>query len=90
MLFLLLLILAVANLFWGSVSIPPSEVVEALLGGDVNASVRLIVCESRLPELLVAILAGGALAVAGLVMQTVFSNPLADPSLLGVNSGESL
>ena len=90
MLFLLLLILAVANLFWGSVSIPPSEVVEALLGGDVNASVRLIVCESRLPELLVAILAGGALAVAGLVMQTVFSNPLADPSLLGVNSGASL
>jgi iron complex transport system permease protein len=60
------------------------------MGGDVSNSVRLIVCESRLPEVGVAILAGGTLAVAGLVMQTVFSNPLADPSLLGVNSGASL
>lgn len=90
MLLLFLILLAIANLFWGSVTIPPAEVLEALMGGDVSNSVRLIVCESRLPEACVAILAGGTLAVAGLVMQTVFSNPLADPSLLGVNSGASL
>lgn len=89
-LFALLLFLAIANLFLGSVSIPATEVVEALMGGEVSESAHLIVCKSRLPELLVAILAGGALAVSGLVMQTVFSNPLADPSLLGVNAGASL
>ena len=90
MLLLLLILLAVANLFLGSVTLPASEVVGALMGQEVPESVRLIVCESRLPELLVAILAGGTLAVSGLVMQTIFSNPLADPSLLGVNSGASL
>ncbi|MBR4296895.1 MAG: iron ABC transporter permease [Bacteroidaceae bacterium] len=90
MLFLLLLLLAIANLFFGSVSIPATEVIDALTGAEVSESVRLIVCQCRLPELVVAILAGGALAVSGLVMQTVFSNPLADPSLLGVNSGASL
>ena len=90
MLLLLLILLAVANLFFGSVTLPASEVAGALMGQEVPESVRLIVCESRLPELLVAILAGGTLAVAGLVMQTIFSNPLADPSLLGVNSGASL
>ena len=89
-LLLLLLLLVIANLFFGSVSIPANEVLDALVGAEVSESVRMIVCYSRLPEALVAIMAGGALAVSGLVMQTVFSNPLADPSLLGVNSGASL
>ena len=89
-LLLILLLLAACNLFLGSVNFPASEIVAVLLGNESSEVARIIVCESRLPELVVAILAGGALAVAGLVMQTVFTNPLADPSLLGVNSGASL
>ena len=90
MLLFLLLALVAANLLFGSVNLPASEVVAALMGNEAPEAVRIIVCESRLPELVVGILAGGSLAMAGLVMQTVFSNPLADPSLLGVNAGASL
>jgi iron complex transport system permease protein len=86
----ILLILVIANLFFGSVSNPATEVLDALMGAEAPETVSMIVCHSRLPEMIVAILAGGALAVSGLVMQTMFSNPLADPSLLGVNSGASL
>ena len=90
LLLILLLLLAAANLFFGSVNLPAAEVVAVLLGNESGEAARIIVSESRIPELVVAILAGGALAAAGLVMQTVFSNPLADPSLLGVNAGASL
>lgn len=86
-LFLLLLPL---SLLTGSVSLSPSEVWAALTGGASDETVRFVVLEVRLPQLLTAVLAGAALAVSGLVMQTLFSNPLADPSLLGVNSGASL
>ena len=89
--FLLLLFLVLANLFWGSVDLPAVEVVRALLGkapeGDMAS---FIVLQSRLPQLLTALLAGCALSVSGLVMQTVFANPLADPSILGVSSGAGL
>lgn len=57
-------------------------------GGDDMA--RFVVIESRLPQMITAVLAGIALSVSGLVMQTLFANPLADPALLGVNSGASL
>ena len=49
-----------------------------------------IVVESRFPQALTAVLCGAALAAAGLMMQTIFANPLADPSILGVNAGASL
>lgn len=88
---LLLLILICMSLLTGSVSIPPSEVFSAVFTpSQASESARFIVYESRLPQMLTAILAGTALSVSGLVMQTLFSNPLADPSLLGVNSGASL
>ena len=90
LLLFLLLVLIAANLLFGSVSLPMSEVIAVLMGDEAPEAVRIIVCESRIPELVVGILAGGSLAMAGLVMQTVFSNPLADPSLLGVNAGASL
>ena len=87
----LLLLLALANLFFGSVSVPVEGVFRALSGsapdGDVAA---FIVLQSRLPQMLTALLSGCALAVSGLVMQTVFTNPLADPSILGVSSGAGL
>ncbi len=85
----LLLVLCVVSLLVGSVSITPQQVWQTLCGGGDDLS-RFIVFESRLPQLLTAILAGAALAVSGLVMQTLFANPLADPALLGVNSGASL
>lgn len=86
---LLLPVLCLLTLLVGSVHISPAEVWAALMGSS-DETVRYIVTESRLPQMCTALLAGAALGVSGLVMQTLFSNPLADPSLLGVNSGASL
>lgn len=86
---LLLPMLCLLSLLVGSVHISPAEVWAALMGSS-DETVRFIVTESRLPQMCTALLAGAALGVSGLVMQTLFSNPLADPSLLGVNSGASL
>lgn len=87
----LLLSLVVANLLWGSVRLEAEEVVRVVCGQvDPQSTVAFIVLQSRLPQLLTALLSGAALSVCGLVMQTLFANPLADPSLLGVNSGASL
>ena len=88
---LLLPLLMLACLFWGTVDLSFSEVWRALLGqteaGEISS---FIVLQSRMPQMLTAVLAGCALSVSGLVMQTVFSNPLADPSILGVSAGASL
>ena len=86
---ILLPVLCLLSLLVGSVHISPAEVWAALMGSS-DETVRFIVTESRLPQMCTALLAGAALGVSGLVMQTLFSNPLADPSLLGVNSGASL
>lgn len=88
---LLLLVLCPLSLLTGSVSLSPGEVWQALVGAPtVDDTTRFILYESRLPALLTALLAGSALAVVGLVLQTLFANPLADPSLLGVSGGASL
>ena len=80
-----------ANICLGSAPISLNEVWGALFGGNAERSVvGSIVWEFRFPRALTALLAGAALAVAGLAMQTVFRNPLADPFVLGVNSGASL
>ena len=84
------LILFVGCLFLGSVSIPASSVWRILMGAEEPSSWRFIVLESRLPQALTALFAGAALAVSGLMLQTVFNNPLAGPSILGVDSGASL
>lgn len=87
----LLALLAAVNLFAGSLTLPATEVWNALTRqSDAGATATFIVRETRLPALLTAAVAGAALSVAGLVMQTVFANPLADPSVLGVNAGASL
>ena len=83
--------LLLLNLFVGAVDIPVSSVWRIMCGGDgANASWRFIVIESRLPQAVTALLAGGSLAVCGLMMQAVFRNPLADPSILGVSGGAGL
>lgn len=86
----LLILLFFGNIFFGSVHIAPIKVWAALTGGEVDEVVRFVVVESRLPQAMTALLAGAGLAVCGLMLQTVFHNPLADPSILGVNSGASL
>ncbi|MDD4836949.1 MAG: iron ABC transporter permease [Dethiosulfovibrio sp.] len=80
----------VAGLCLGSVSIPPLSIWSALTGGDVPVSWRTIVMHLRLPRVLAAAMAGGGLACSGLMMQTLFGNGLAGPSVLGVSSGASL
>lgn len=86
---LLLLLLAI-DMMVGSVSIAARDVVAALTGGDCDSITRKIVLDIRLMKAIVAILAGAALTVSGLQMQTLFRNPLAGPYVLGVSSGASL
>ena len=86
-----MLLLFALNLMMGSIRIPVGDVVGILTGDEtVKASWRYIVLESRLPQAITAILCGGALAVSGLMLQTAFRNPLAGPSIFGINSGAGL
>lgn len=91
---LFLLILAASfllNLLLGTVSIPFDSICDILMGRPVENTIwSNIILKSRLPQALTATLAGAALSVSGLLMQTVFRNPLADPSVLGVSAGASL
>lgn len=87
----LLAALAIANLFFGSIHLPAAEVWAALTGGASQSETStFIVLQSRLPQMITAVLAGASLAVAGLLLQTLFNNPLADPSILGLNAGAGL
>jgi len=83
-------VLLVVNLFLGTVRIPVSEILTILVGGDTAEIPTNIVLQSRLPQALTAIVAGAGLAVSGLQMQTVFRNPLAGPSVLGISNGSAL
>lgn len=96
-LFLTLLATLIAALFAlsllvGSIRIPADQVASILMGGaeDIKPSWRYIVLESRLPQAITALLCGGALAVSGLMLQTAFRNPLADPGIFGISSGAAL
>lgn len=86
---ILLLLLALVSLCVGSINISISESIDALCGNGSD-EMHFIMIELRFPQMITAILAGSSLAVSGLLMQTLFENPLADPSLLGINSGASL
>ena len=80
------------NIFEGSIRIPADDVLDILLGrGEgLKPSWRYIVLESRLPQAVTALCSGAALAVSGLLLQTAFRNPLADPSIFGISSGAGL
>ncbi|MBQ8957414.1 MAG: iron ABC transporter permease [Bacteroidales bacterium] len=82
-------VLFAMNLRYGSVSVPWADFWEALFG-DSTSTYRAIILDYRLPQATTALLAGIGLSVSGLLMQTLFRNPLADPSLLGISSGSSL
>lgn len=84
-------VLFVLSLVCGSVSIPLGEVARIIAGEDgVSETWRFIVIESRLPQAVTAMLSGAALGASGLLLQTLFNNPLAGPSILGISSGASL
>lgn len=79
------------NIALGSVAIPLDDIVNTLAGGKPSKSAwQYIILDYRLPKAITASLAGSALAVAGLLMQTLFRNPLAGPFVLGISSGASL
>lgn len=87
----IIVVLMAANLAFGSVDIPLKAVGNILLGGEVEKeSWQFIVWKSRVPQCITALLCGAALSASGLMLQTIFSNPLADSSILGISSGASL
>jgi iron complex transport system permease protein len=88
--FLLLLVVSLISLSIGSVAIPFKEVIKFLIGGIVSEENRTILLSIRLPRILLAIIVGGGLSVAGVVFQALLRNPLAEPFILGVSSGGTL
>ena len=96
-LFAAIVVLMIVNLLIGSVDIPAKAVCRILLSplqseelGDVSEIWQNIIWKDRLPQVMTAIVAGAGLAVSGLQMQTVFRNPLAGPSVLGISNGSAL
>ena len=87
-LIVVMLLLGVANLVWGSLSIPAADVVQILLGGQVEEHPQwtYIIRESRFPQMITALLCGMSLSTCGLMLQTLFRNPLAGPSILGIDA----
>jgi len=87
----ILLALFLVNLFYGAVSIPVGEVFRILFGTETEKLAwQHIILQFRLPQAVTALLAGASLAVSGLMLQTLFKNPLAGPSILGISNGASL
>jgi iron complex transport system permease protein len=87
---MVLLAMFVLSLILGSTWIPPGHVISILMGHSPRSAASIVVEAIRLPRSITAVLAGASLGIAGLQMQTLFRNPLADPFALGVSSGASL
>jgi iron complex transport system permease protein len=88
---LVMILMAFLNVSLGSVHIPLKDILSILIQQDVSdSSWTYIILEYRLPKVFTAILTGSGLAVSGLLMQTLFRNPLAGPYVLGLSSGASL
>ncbi|MBF2058135.1 MAG: iron ABC transporter permease [Cyanobacterium sp. T60_A2020_053] len=85
-----LIIMVTVSIVQGEYFIPPLAVVKTLLGLDSNSDHQFIINTLRLPRTLSALLVGMGLAMAGCIMQTITRNPLADPSIIGINAGASL
>ncbi|MFD2528156.1 FecCD family ABC transporter permease [Polaribacter marinaquae] len=88
---IVLLLLFILNISSGSVSIPIKDILNILFANNTSKeSWQIIIINFRLPKAITAILVGSGLSVAGLLMQTLFRNPLAGPFVLGISSGASL
>ncbi len=88
-LLVLTMLLFLSDLAWGSITIPFREILDVFFGKGESINTEILL-NFRLPKAITAILTGAALSVAGLMMQTLFRNPLAEPYILGVSSGASL
>jgi iron complex transport system permease protein len=78
------------HIFCGQITITSSELLSSLISFDENNTIHILIREFRIPRMTMAILAGSSLAICGMLMQTLFNNPLAGPYVLGINSGASL
>ncbi len=92
--FIVLIVLVIAaflaSVCIGNVQIAPNEVAKILLGGSKDAKNAAIIFDIRLPRAIMTFLLGGALAVAGFLLQTYFANPIAGPYILGISSGAKM
>ena len=88
----LMVLLSTANVLWGSLDIPIKDVWQILCGNEIEGhpAWSIIVLQGRVPQMLTALLTGTALGTCGLLLQTAFRNPLAGPSILGIDSGANL
>lgn len=86
----LLAVMIVVSLMVGARSVDPGVVIDALLRPDLSLADHSVILTQRVPRTVIGVLAGGALALAGTLMQGLTRNPLADPGLLGVNAGASV
>lgn len=89
-LFLLLPIVSIVHLFVGEINLTFSDFYNSLFKFNSSNTNHIIFQEFRIPRLIMGIIAGSGLSIAGLLMQTMFNNPLAGPYVLGINSGSSL
>lgn len=89
---ILILVLMAMNIFYGSLHIPAGDVLDILMGTDIegHSAWTYIIWHSRIPQMFTALLCGAALAASGLMLQTAFRNPLAGPGILGIDSGANL
>ena len=83
----LLIGLILCSLSWGRFAIPIENVIQSLIGNNVNDVQNNIIFNLRLPRVIAAILVGSSLAIAGVVYQGIFRNPLVSPDILGVSNG---
>ncbi|WP_241664758.1 FecCD family ABC transporter permease [Seonamhaeicola maritimus] len=90
LLVLLLIMVFIANISLGSISIPTKAILDSFIGTQDNISWQHIIMDYRLPKAITAIIVGSGLGISGLLMQTLFRNPLAGPFVLGITSGASL
>lgn len=84
---ILLLVAVIVAISLGSVSVPPLDVARALTGGDVPDASRLIILDIRLPRVAFGVVVGMGLSIAGVALQALLRNPLAEPYILGISSG---
>lgn len=85
------ILLWLMNIAFGSVTVSPEEILQVLTGSETaHPGSKLIILQNRLPNSITAVLAGAALSASGLMLQSLFRNPLAGPSVLGITSGSSL
>lgn len=87
---MILAVLAIVHLLVGTTNLSLSDFIRSLVDYDISNTNHLIARDLRIPRMITAVIAGAGLSLAGLLMQTIFNNPLAEPNILGVSTGASL